>query len=86
MIIGIDISDERDVHAIAVPRNPMVISQHRFNRHPRKILARGIGREHHFGCTVVSATTRARSDGLSAPDPVARLPCNSAKSLSPPTR
>jgi hypothetical protein len=64
--------------------NPIVISQHRFNQHPRKILARGIGREHHFGCTVGGVghdasevgrlERRIRSPGSHATAPKACLP------------
>src|SRR6516164_8696179 len=49
----------------------------------------GVGRKHHrFGCTVVSITTRARSDGFIASVRVgtARLSCNSVLSLSSPIR
>jgi hypothetical protein len=63
--------------------NPIVISQHRFNLHPRKILARGIGRVLHRLRPHSDVDDDASEVGrLERADPVPRLSCNSTTSLS----
>src|SRR5215472_9607204 len=92
--MGMGVALVLDQSQLADPRIGLAQAHAELLRESHQPLARpveqlGVGRKHHrLRLTVVSITTRARSDGFIASVRVAtaRLSCNSAVSLSSPIR